>query len=554
MKKDAAEREGAGGAAAEDEGPEHWLILLLVPSQDCGERLSRTLSDRIESDDIRVEVVSAQASEAVAGARRKFGGAPLGFVAEDEVGALEALSSGADEVMVWPPRDDAVIQGFFDRTKLRATLRKGQERMSVSLAQAEKLTALGTLVAGVAHEINNPLTVLQFGVEAFSILLAPLGNLAEEVRTWASRGWGAAPEQIRALHERAQTGAPPHEAKQLLTEMLTAVTSIANIVRDLRIYARADSNREEAQPLDANDVVDQALRLVGRQISTVARIERDYTRGLPQVLVPHGRLTQVLINVLVNAAHAISEVERPIHRLRVTTRTDGEFVAMSISDTGPGIEPQALDRIFDPFFTTKRTGYGTGLGLSISRSIMRDLGGDLIVESVHGSGATLILLLPIPDEASIRAAYLRVSGVPPSVRAPQAELRRTVLLVDEDEHILSAYARALQRSYDVLMAGDGREAIDLLSSGSTPEALVIELWLPEADGMEFFEWVRRERPELADRTVFVSTEATLQRYESLVGGLQNPVLTKPVTTSSLLAALNRVTRSDPTSEEPPPRA
>jgi signal transduction histidine kinase/ActR/RegA family two-component response regulator len=552
VKKDAVEREG-GGAAPEDEVPEHWLILLLVPSQACGERLSRTLSDRIESDDIRLEVASTQASDAVSNARRKFGGAPLGFVAEDEVGALEALASGADEVMVWPPRDDAVIQGFFDRTKLRATLRKGQERMSVSLAQAEKLTALGTLVAGVAHEINNPLTVLQFGVEAYSILLTPLGNLAGEVRTWAARGWGATPEQIRALHESVQTGAPAHEAKQLLAEMLTAVTSIANIVRDLRIYARADSNREEAQLLDVNDVADQALRLVGRQISTVARIERDYTRGLPQVLVPHGRLTQVLINVLVNAAHAISEVERPIHRLRITTRTDGECVAMSIADTGPGIEPQALDRIFDPFFTTKRAGYGTGLGLSISRSIMRDLGGDLIVESVHGSGATLILLLPIPDEASIRAAYLRVSGVPPSFRA-EPELRRTVLLVDEDEHILSAYARALQRSYDVLMAGDGREAIDLLSSGSNPDALVTELWLPETDGKEFFEWVRRERPELADRTIFVSTEATLQRYEFLVGGLQNPVLTKPVTTSALLSALNQVTKSGSTNGEPPPRA
>ncbi len=541
-----------GGTALVDDAAESWLILLLAPSEDSANRLKRTLADRVESDDISVEVVSTPTTEAISAARRRFGGVPLGFVAEDEVGALEALSGGADEVMVWPPRDDGVIQGFFDRTKVRATLRKGQERISISTAHAEKLTALGTLVAGVAHEINNPLTVLQFGMEAYSILVTPLTDLAQEVRSWAARGWGANPEQIRALGERVQTGAPPDEARQLLAEMLAAVTSIADIVRDLKIYSRSDSNREETQLLDPSEVVDQALRLVGRQISAVASIERDYTRGLPQVLVPRGRLTQVLVNVLVNAAHAISEVERPIHRLRVTTRTDDEFVAMSISDTGPGIDPLALDRIFDPFFTTKRAGYGTGLGLSISRSIMRELGGDLIVESVHGSGATFILLLPIPDQASLNEVCRRARGALPSLAAP--ELRRTVLLVDDDEHILSAYARALGRSYDVLMAGDGREAIELLGSGSDADALVTELSLPETDGQELFEWVRRERPKLASRTVFVSTEVTLQRYESFVSGLRSPVLTKPVTSSALLAALNDTAGSASTNGAPLPRA
>jgi signal transduction histidine kinase/ActR/RegA family two-component response regulator len=533
-----------GVPAREDEAAEHLVILVLLPNQACADRLSHTLADRFESGDIRLEVVVLDAADAVSQARRQVGGIPLGFVAVDEVGALEALSSGADEVLVWPPRDDAAIQGFFDRTKLRATLRRGQERRSASVAHAEKLTALGTLVAGVAHEINNPLTVLQFGVEACSSLLAPLTNMAQEVRIWASRGWAASAEQIRTLHERAQTGAPTHEGKQLLEEMLSAATSIANIVRDLRIFARSDSDREEAQLLDANEVVDQALRLVGRQLSTVARLERDYSRDLPQILVPHGRLTQVLINVLVNAAHAIDEVHRPVHRVRIVTRTDGEYVAMSISDTGPGIAPHTLDHIFDPFFTTKRAGYGTGLGLSISRAIMHDLGGDLIVESVHGSGATFILLLPIPDYASVRSAYLRGRGSP-ALRKTEV-LRRTVLLVDDDEHILSAYARALGRSCDVLMAGDGREAIDLLSSGSHADALVTELALPEVDGKELYEWLLRERPELAGRTVFVSAEATLQRYDTFVSELQNRILVKPVTTSALLSALNDAAMSEPT--------
>jgi CheY-like chemotaxis protein len=386
-------------------------------------------------------------------------------------------------------------------------------------------------------------------VEACALLLTPLSQMAHEVRGWALRGSGASAEELRALHERSQTLAPPHEGKQLLDEMLLAANSIANIVKDLRVFARSDSEREEPRLLDANDVVDQALRLVGRQISTMARVERDYARDLPQVLVPHGRLTQVLINVLVNAAHAIDEVERPVHRVRIMTRTDGESVAVSISDTGPGIPAHALDHIFDPFFTTKRAGYGTGLGLSISRAIMHDLGGDMIVESVHGSGATFILLLPIPDGASVRHAYVGGSNEPP---LPRAGKRRTVLLVDDDEHVLSAYARALERTFDVLMAADGREAIELLSSGSSADALISELGLPQVDGKELYQWLQRERPALARRTVFVCVEANLQRYQAFVDDAQARVLVKPVTTSALLWALNDVLAAETNGGSQPP--
>jgi len=511
----------ASRSSSEEEPQIPLLICLLAPSESASERLRAALSDRVEATDIRVEVTCGATAQAIADARRQLGGTPLGFVAEDEVAALEALRAGADEVLVWPPRDDAAIQGFFDRTKLRADLRVGQERLSASVVQAEKLTALGTLVAGVAHEINNPLTALQLGVEASSNLLSQLG----------------------------EDSAAASEGAQLLQEMLGAVGAIANIVRDLRIFARADASREDAQLLNVNDVIDQALRLVGREITVSARIERDYERDLPKVVLPHGRLTQVLLNVLVNAAQAIREIERPVHRVRITTRADGESVAISISDTGPGIAPRALDHIFDPFFTTKRAGYGTGLGLSISRAIMYDLGGDLIVESVHGSGATFILLLPVPDHDRVREAHLRQRGR--SVARQRPVTKRTVLLVDDDARVLNAYARALGRGCDIIMANDGQEAIDLLGSGTSPDAIITELALPEVDGPALWDWLGRERPELLERAIFVSAEATQQRYETFVESLSNPVLTKPVTGGALLSALNEVAESGASSGTSP---
>lgn len=523
-------------------------VWVLVPSPATGDRIAATLADRYSSYDKHIELVEGAASDILAKIRERIGGAPLGFVAIDEVAALDALAHGADEVLVWPAQDDRAIHGFFDRIQLRASLRKGQERSRASMIHNEKLSALGTLVAGVAHEINNPLMALQLSIEACMSLMTPLANVVHELSVWAARGWGATPDQVQMLHDLALTGAPRVEGRQLLEEMLAASSAIGSVVRDLRVFARSDGDREEPQMLDANDVVDQALRLVGREIGMVAHIERDYARALPRVVVPHGRLTQVLVNILINAAHAIADVQREVHRVRITTRADSEYVAISISDTGPGIASEALSHIFDPFFTTKRSGLGTGLGLSISRSIMRELGGDLIVESVHGSGATFIALLPLPDHATMRKAYLQARGA--AVRRP-LDKRHSVLVIDDDQRVLKAYARMLASSCDVIMAGDGQEAIDLLSSGSTPDAVVSELSLPEVDGRGLFEWLRRERPLLASRTLFVSSESARERYRDLLDETLIAPLTKPVSADTLWAALGNLLGFGATSSRPP---
>ena len=167
-------------------------------------------------------MVDGSPSEVVPRARQPVGGAALCFVAVDEVAALEALSYGADEVMVWPAADEPVIHGFFERTQLRASLRRGQERSRAAMVHSEKLSALGTLVAGVAHEINNPLMALQLSIEACMALMTPLANVGHELSVWATRGWGATPEQVQMLHELALTGAPRVEGRQLLEEMLAA--------------------------------------------------------------------------------------------------------------------------------------------------------------------------------------------------------------------------------------------------------------------------------------------------------------------------------------------
>ena len=248
--------------------------------------------------------------------------------------------------------------------------------------------------------------------------------------------------------------------------------------------------------------VGKALRLVGREFASRAIVERDYADNLPPLVLPKHRLTQVLTNLLVNAAHAMNEVERPTHRVRITARGDGEMVIISVSDTGRGVPQDQLERIFDPFFTTKREGLGTGLGLSISRSILHRLGGDLLVDSIYGEGATFMCLLPCPSPEQVRSAT-HVPGHRIEVPMERA-LQWSLLAVDDDERILRAYSRLLGRDFRLVTARDGLEACELLRSGTNVDAIVSEIDLPEITGPELLAWLESEMPELADRVLFVT--------------------------------------------------
>ena len=247
------------------------------------------------------------------------------------------------------------------------------------------------------------------------------------------------------------------------------------------------------------------------------------------------------MNVLINATHAIAEVDRPDHRVRVSVRADEDFMAIAVSDTGPGIPVESLERIFDPFFTTKREDLGTGLGLSISRAILRKLGGDLSVESVHGEGATFICFLPLPTREMIREAFRqRASG---SVMVPRA-VGATVLVVDDDPRMLRSYARLLNAEHRIVIAHDGRDAIDMLESGSVANLAVVELDLPGNDGPDLFTWLVENRPELARRTLLVTSGDAEPNYVDFLRGHHGPVLRKPIRGEALLAALAMLMNDD----------
>jgi CheY-like chemotaxis protein len=279
---------------------------------------------------------------------------------------------------------------------------------------------------------------------------------------------------------------------------------------------------------------DQVLRVVGRQVRSVATLELDYEPGLPEVVVPAARLAQVFINVLINAAQAVSQVAKPQHNVRISARSDGETVAVSISDTGPGIPPGVVPRIFEPFFTTKERGAGTGLGLSISRSIMRRFGGDLLVDSVHGDGATFIVLIPRPTERDLTAAAERSRSMP--IRLGPSAARRSVLVAEPDARVLRAIARSLEPHFDMVGVASAEQAIRHAASGQRFDAVIADVSPPDFVGTALYRFLRDERSELLKRLIFMVGEE--QEAPAELAGSTVPQLTKPIGQKALLRALH----------------
>ncbi len=455
---------------------------------------------------------------------------PLGVLARDEPSALASLSAGADEALVLPRVDVASLLSFIDRIDLRARMRGEVQRLHAGLAHAEKLTALGTLVAGVGHEINNPLSAVLFSLFALKKRLLPRLTIVRELLQATEHGLAPSEE----LHARARNLASEENGRDittLLDDMDASANAIATIVRDLRVFARSDEH-ERPEPFDVAQLIDHVLRLLGHDLTTRGVIERDYEPALPPLLLPRNRVAQVLTNLLTNAAHAIAEIERPLHKIVIRVRTDADFMAIAISDTGPGIPEDAIDRIFDPFFTTKGKELGTGLGLSISRTLLQQLGGDLSVDSVHGEGATFLCFLPIPDAEAVRTAKLE-GGVIDT----QGAHGRSVLVVDDDPRLLRSYARLLHPEHRLYIAQEGREAIELLASGSKPDLVIVEIQLPSRDGLELLEHLEAHEPELAKRTLIVTSHDSAEQNAQRLASYAGRVLHKPLRGETLLSAL-----------------
>ena len=411
---------------------------------------------------------------------------------------------------------------FDDHGELTGTLgivRDVTERnkLQSQLMVSDRMASIGTLAAGVAHEINNPLA-------------AVIGNLDVVINGLAPR---VAPHDAspplspaeRALHE---------EMREPLLDARDAAQRMRSIVRDLKMFSRA-SDSEEHGPVDIMALLESSLRIADNEVRHRAQVVRAYG-AVPIVQASEARLGQVFLNLIVNAAQALPEGDAEQNEIRVSTRLEGDRIVIEVSDTGPGISAKIIGRIFDAFFTTKAVGAGSGLGLAISHRIVSDMGGELTVDSTEGEGTTFRVALPLTPQVP--------RPVPSPVEPPApAALRGRILLVDDEPLLLRVESLILAAYHDVVARESAKEALALCAAGERFDLILCDLMMPAMTGMDLHRELTRVAPEQAARMIFLTGGAFTPAAQRFLADDSHEYVEKPFDSANLRAIIQRHLRS-----------
>ncbi|MFC1642972.1 ATP-binding protein [Myxococcota bacterium] len=392
-----------------------------------------------------------------------------------------------------------------------------KKNMQASLAQSDRLASMGMLAAGVAHEINNPLSYVLYNLEGLQNEFPRLAEKLRGCREALENHLGSA-ELGQILGDASDVFAPPayEDLAQRFREALSGTRRIREIARGLGTFSRVEN--EQLVPVNLNYTLECAINMAHNEIKYRARLVKEFgTVG--RVLASEGRLSQVFLNLLINAAHAIDEGDAEHHEIRLRTWQENEQACVEVRDTGGGIPQANLDRVFEPFFTTKPAGVGAGLGLAISRNIVTGYAGRIEVTSGVGQGTSFVVRLPIRPVNRIEKA--------PAAEAPAAKIPGRILVIDDEAGVRSAIRRML-REYEVLEAASGEEAKRILASDQRFDLVLCDVMMSAVSGRDLHEWVLGVNPRLAKQFVFITGGAFTPRARAYLAQVDNLCLEKPL--------------------------
>ena len=391
----------------------------------------------------------------------------------------------------------AAYQFFFRELTERA-------RLEQQLRQAEKLSALGQMISGIAHELNNPLAVVK-------------GYL----------------ELVLARHELA-----PHTRADL-EKVATESNRAAKLVSNFLAFAR-EQPAHRAQ-VDLNQLVRGVVALREFEVRVAGvDLELDLAGELPTTLADPDQVQQVLINLVNNALHALAEKPHP-RRLAIRSRHAGDQIQITVADNGPGVPEEFVSRIFEPFFTTKEVGSGTGLGLSIAHSAMSDHQGRIIHQPTPGGGASFVLEFPIVEGSG---ALPDAGDAPPTAARPQLppSVSARILIVDDEQSIAELLGEMLEMlGNKVTLCHAAPRALELLSQ-SEFDVVLSDFRMPMMDGKEFYRLAVARKPEMAKRFIFLSGDVVSEDTHSFLESVGTLHLAKPFQLTNVEQAVAQVLR------------
>jgi len=417
-----------------------------------------------------------------------------------------ALEAGASDFVTKPFEQTELllrVRNLLEMRFLHRDLRRQNETLEVQiqerthqLLEAGKLATMGNLLAGVAHELNSPLSVILGQVGLFS-----------------------------------QTGVDP-KARARVKDIGEAAERCVRIVRSFLTMARR--HPPERGHVSLNELLREAVELLSFELR-IASIEivYDLERDLPLVWADGHQLRQVIVNLVTNARQAVQD-SAPPRQLRLATRYDERHssVGIEVADSGPGIPADVRARVFEPFFTTKPDGEGTGLGLALVRGIVEGHGGSIDIESAPGEGARFIISLPLgaAPESQEESAELQAAG---------PVVGKSILIVDDEPAVAALLAEALSRDgYKVDMAANGAVALRMLGARDY-DLIISDSGMPELNGRELYREISRREPRLSRRFVFVTGDILNPRTRAFLAETGAPQLEKPFTVESVKRVVRR---------------
>ncbi len=387
-----------------------------------------------------------------------------------------------------------------------------RKEMTTRLMQMDRMITAGTLAAGVGHEINNPL----------AYVISNIDYVCRTLEQFARTNTAPSPQQLSALHDA-------------LRDASDGGHQIADIVGDLRIFSNSKVETELV-PVDISAVVDSTRRMVKKTIEHKARYV-EHLDDVPPVTATHSKLAQVLLNLLTNAAQAISEGNASDNRVELRVYQQDDSVVLQVSDTGEGIPEENRSQLFDLFFTTRPPDEGTGLGLPISHRNVTSFGGHIDFDSAPGQGTTFRVFLPIAsDDATSTPTAAATSPLEEPIR---------LLIIDDEPAICASIKRMLQDKAAVITATSAREALQLIEKQGLEnppiDAILCDVFMPGLSGLEFHRRLVELSPRLSGRLAFMTGGIRSPKTQQSLDHLDAPLLQKPFTPEALLNTLNDLT-------------
>ncbi|HHL40275.1 MAG TPA: response regulator [Deltaproteobacteria bacterium] len=382
-----------------------------------------------------------------------------------------------------------------------------EKLLKEQLLHSEKLSSVGKLVAGIAHELNNPL----MGIMGFSQILmdTPGEKKVEDVK-----------EKVRKIYQESMR--------------------TAKIVRHLLTFARA--RKPEREYHSVNDILRETLELREYSLRTNnIDVRVDLAPDLPRTMVDLFQLQQVFINIINNAADAIAS-HRPQGTLQISTALVAGKIHAVFRDDGPGISREVINKVFDPFFTTKDVGKGTGLGLSISHGILKEHGGDIYIRTADGEGTTVTVVLPVirRDELAPEEQTRRATAPPAGEERLSKLAGKRILIVDDEKSIReSLHDILVARGFDVAIARDGREALEALDTRKF-SLVITDIKMPGVAGTALYDTILKKHRYLEGKVILLTGDVCSSDVKDFLESCGSPYLLKPCKPEELLDLVGRL--------------